>query len=101
MNQSIPVVSGPIVARMTIPGSKSMTYRALMIASLADGVSELTDLFLNDDTLTFLQALREAGVMIELDRSTRSCIVGGCNGVLPRKEAKFYCQDALIPTRFL
>ena len=77
MNKIIRTLSHPIKARLTIPGSKSITNRAILLAALAEGVSEITDLLVSDDTVAFIEALRQLGIMIQFDASTHSCIIGG------------------------
>ena len=91
----------PVQAKMLIPGSKSMTNRALLLASLADGVSEITGLLISDDTLTLVNALHDLGIMIQLDKTTHSCIIGGAGGNFPRTQATIWCQDAGTVARFL
>lgn len=101
MKQIIRAMHGPMSARVTIPGSKSITNRALLIASLAEGVSELFNILLSDDTRVFIAALRELGIMILLDEVERSCIIGGAGGVFPKKKASIWCGDAGTAERFL
>lgn len=97
----IRVADAPIQARLIIPGSKSMTNRALLLAALADGVSEISEMLISDDTLTFVNALHHLGIMIQLDKSTRSCIIGGASGRFPRDQATIWCGDAGTVARFL
>lgn len=101
MMQPIRAATAPVHATVLVPGSKSMTNRALLLAALAEGVSELSDILISDDTLTFLKALRDLGIMIQLDASTRSCIVAGAGGQFPRKKASVWCNDAATAARFL
>lgn len=97
----IRVANVPIRARVTIPGSKSMTNRALLLAALADGVSEISELLISDDTLVFVSALHDVGIMVQLDETTRSCIVGGGGGQFPRKKATVWCGDSGTTARFM
>lgn len=99
--QSIQVVTKPIHARVTIPGSKSITNRALLLAALANGVSELFNVLISDDTCVFVEALHELGVPVILDKTTQSCIVGGGGGAFPKKKASVWCGDAGTAGRFL
>ena len=55
-------VPGPISASVNLPGSKSITNRALLLAALADGESLLRAPLHSDDTLHMAQALRDLGV---------------------------------------
>ena len=51
-------VAGPLDAVVEVPGSKSLTNRALVLASLADGQSILSNVLLADDTRVMIDALR-------------------------------------------
>jgi 3-phosphoshikimate 1-carboxyvinyltransferase len=101
MKQLIRTASAPLEARVVIPGSKSITNRALLLAALADGVSELFDILISDDTVAFMNALRQLGIAIRLDETTRSCIVAGGQGHFPKKNAEIWCADAGTAARFL
>lgn len=101
MKQSIRVAPGSVHAQINIPGSKSITNRALLLAALADGVSEIFDVLVSDDTTTMVNALHQLGVAVQLDAEDRSCIVGGSFGSFPRKKANIWCADAGTVARFL
>lgn len=57
-----PTADGPVVARVTVPGSKSLTNRALILAALADGPSTIANVLEARDTLLMIAALRALGV---------------------------------------
>jgi 3-phosphoshikimate 1-carboxyvinyltransferase len=59
---------GPLDARVRVPGSKSLTNRALLVAALAEGESRLTGALESDDTRVMREALRELGCAIESGR---------------------------------
>lgn len=101
MNQIIRAVKKPIHASVRIPGSKSMTNRALLLAALADGVSEISGMLISDDTRALAEALHQLGIAIQLDEHDCSCIVGGSGGPFPKKEAKIWCDSAGTVARFL
>jgi 3-phosphoshikimate 1-carboxyvinyltransferase len=101
MKQSIRAVKKPIQAYVTIPGSKSITNRALLLAALSDGVSELFNILISDDTRVFMKALHDLGCAILLDEESRSCIVAGASGLFPKKQATIKCGDAGTAGRFL
>lgn len=101
MRQSIRVATAPIQARVVIPGSKSITNRALLLAALAEGVSELFDMLISDDTLAFVNALRQLGISIQVDPEKHSCIVAGGQSTFPKKTASIWCADAGTVLRFL
>lgn len=101
MQQAIRTAQNPIQASLVIPGAKSITYRALLLAALADGVSEITGLKLDEDVRTFIKALTQLGVVIQLDESIPACIIAGCNGRFPKKQASIWCAESNIILRFL
>lgn len=61
---SVPVSSGPLNAVCSLPGSKSESNRALVLAALADAPSKLTGLLAARDTDLMAAALRQLGVVI-------------------------------------
>ncbi len=95
MPQIIQPVAGPVQARVTAPGSTSIAQRALLIAALADGISEIHGLPLSIDILTLISALRQLGIVIQLDDKTRQCMVAGGNGQFPKKQATIWCNHSL------
>lgn len=101
MTQVLYKNSGPHKIESTILGSKSITYRALMLAAMADGVSELTGLYLDEGTRIFINALYQLGIVAQLDEVAGSCIVAGGNGHFPRKEAHLWCGNKTLITKFL
>lgn len=67
-----PVAVHPIEATVAIPGSKSITNRALVLAALADGPATITNTLISRDTNLMLEALRTLGTEIEIIESTAS-----------------------------
>lgn len=78
---SAPRVSTPIHATVTLPGSKSITNRALILAALADGPSTVTGALRSRDTNLMIDALRALGTTISGDSATLeitpSALTGG------------------------
>jgi 3-phosphoshikimate 1-carboxyvinyltransferase len=101
MQQAVHMVRGPIHASITVPGSKSITNRALLLAALANGASEISGILLSDDTFAFIHALKQLGIIAQVDESARTCIIGGCDGKFPKKQAVVNCEDAGTVARFL
>jgi len=64
-NWSAPSVQRPIEATITIPGSKSATNRAFVLAALGDSVSKISKPLLARDTELMLQALKQLGCEIK------------------------------------
>jgi 3-phosphoshikimate 1-carboxyvinyltransferase len=65
-----PTVSAPINAPVDVPGSKSITNRALLLAALADGPSVLRQPLASRDTLLMAAALRALGTSVSEDDGT-------------------------------
>lgn len=62
---ALPPINEPVAASVRLPGSKSITNRALLLAALADGESRLIVPLHSEDTFYMASALRELGVGIE------------------------------------
>ncbi|GMA88543.1 hypothetical protein GCM10025868_37930 [Angustibacter aerolatus] len=60
-----PLADGPVDATVRLPGSKSITNRALLLAALAEGPSRLGAPLRSRDTLLMAEALRELGARID------------------------------------
>jgi 3-phosphoshikimate 1-carboxyvinyltransferase len=56
-----------IPVEVSVPGSKSITNRALLIAALANGKSVLKGVLFSDDSRHFLQALQDLGFVDRTD----------------------------------
>ncbi len=55
----------PFSAEITVPGDKSISHRAVMLASLSNGACDITGFLASEDCLTTVKALRSLGVKIE------------------------------------
>jgi 3-phosphoshikimate 1-carboxyvinyltransferase len=96
--QIIPVTQ-PLVGRVTLPGSKSVTNRALLVAALARGTSRLTGILRSDDTHYMMTALRAMGVEITERDETTVEVTG--SGVLHPASEPLFLGNAGTATRFL
>jgi len=57
--------AGALSGRAEVPGDRSISHRAIMLAALADGISDIEGFLESEDSLATLQALRDLGVVIE------------------------------------
>ncbi len=96
-----PQAHGPLDATVELPGSKSLTNRALVAAALADGVSILSNVLIADDTLLMIEALRQLGIAVTVDERACATEVTGCRGHLPESSANLYCGNSGTTIRFL
>ena len=94
-------VQKPVDAIVTVPGSKSYTNRALLIASLAKGHSRLTGALFSDDTRYMYEALRQLGVAIAANEDRCSFEVIGNGGKIPVNRANLYVGNSGTTTRSL
>lgn len=92
---------GPVDRTICLPGSKSLTNRALLISAMADGLSTLDGVLLADDTRCMMTALGELGIHVEIDEERRRATVPGCGGQIPIGDADIYCGNAGTVMRFL
>jgi 3-phosphoshikimate 1-carboxyvinyltransferase len=97
----IPVASGPVSGRVTLPGSKSYTNRSLPIAALADGVSTISGALESDDTRYMVEALRQLGIEVEADWERSVIRVAGQGGRIPAECAELYLGNSGTSVRFL
>ena len=78
---------------ITLPGSKSISNRTLLLAALANGVTEIRDLLASDDTARMLEALTILGVECE-NFAENAWRVTGCKGSFPNKQADLFLGNA-------
>ena len=57
----------PVRAEITVPGSKSITNRALILAALADGETTLHGALWSEDTQVMVECLQELGFMVNVE----------------------------------
>ena len=93
-------VPGPVSASVNLPGSKSITNRALLLAALADGESLLRAPLHSDDTLHMAQALRDLGVTID-ETPERDFRVAGVSGKLESSRKPLFVGNSGTTVRFL
>lgn len=95
--------SAPVTAPVSpdVPGSKSITNRALLLATLADGTSRLQGVLFSDDSRHFLKCIQELGFETQVDEAGRTISVRGLGGRVPLDEASQYVGSAGTAARFL
>jgi len=89
----------PIKAAITVPGSKSYTNRALIIASLANGKSILSGCSNSNDSLNLIQSLQQLGIDIVCDKN--EITIAGNNGNFKEFHDTINIGDAGTAMRFL
>ena len=80
-------------AAITLPGSKSISNRSLLLAALSDNACRIENLLDADDTRHMLAALQSLGVRIE-HHGGGSYTVHGCGGRFPQRQADLFLGNA-------
>lgn len=83
-----------------LPGSKSITNRTLLLAAMADGVTEIRDVLASDDTDRMMDALKALGVE-STHLGGRDYRVVGVGGAFPVKKADLFLGNSGTSTRSL
>ena len=78
---------------IVLPGSKSISNRALLLAALSSGTTTLKNLLDADDTQVMRNALRQLGLSV-IDKENKVCVVEGCGGQFPVREADLFMGNA-------
>ena len=100
----VPVLTGDFshkTIHVKVPGSKSITNRALLLAMLSDGKSHLTGAQFSEDSSHFLQCLSDLSFDVASRPETGEVSVHGLSGRLPVKKASLYVGSAGTAARFL
>ncbi|HEY9544468.1 MAG TPA: 3-phosphoshikimate 1-carboxyvinyltransferase, partial [Solimonas sp.] len=84
---------------LRLPGSKSVSIRALLLAALADGETRLSGLLDSDDTRVMREALKACGVPLEDGNSGDCCVRGALE--LPSREADIFVGNSGLSIRTL
>ena len=86
---------------VTLPGSKSLTNRALMVAALADGPSRLEQALFSEDTVIFSESLAKLGIAVKAEPDAPAFEVTGQAGRIPASEASLWVGNAGTAARFI
>jgi 3-phosphoshikimate 1-carboxyvinyltransferase len=91
----------PVRGGVSVPGSKSLTNRAMLLAALSDGPVTLTGALLSEDTEIMAEALRRLGFAVEEDEESRRVRVEGRGGDIPATDADLFVGLAGTAARFI
>lgn len=97
----VPVPQKALCQTITVPGSKSVTNRALLLAALAEGDSVLKGVQFSDDSRHFLQCLQSLGFQITVKEEIHEVTVHGEHGLIPENSAEIDVGSAGTAARFL
>jgi 3-phosphoshikimate 1-carboxyvinyltransferase len=91
----------PPDAVVRVPGSKSVTNRALLVAALADGPSKIKNPLFSDDSYWLMDALVRLGIDLRADRDGGEVCVRGRGGEIPASGVEVFVGNAGTVARFL
>ncbi|MBI5774073.1 MAG: hypothetical protein HZA89_10065 [Verrucomicrobia bacterium] len=104
-------LTAPVRAEITVPGSKSITNRALILAALAEGETTLRGALWSEDTQVMVECLQELGFMVNAapdadEPCNRTITVYGLGGKVPRggteaQPLELFVGNAGTAARFL
>ena len=87
--------------RVQVPGSKSITNRALLLAALSDKKCILKGVLFSDDSRGFLDCLLKLGFQIEICEDRREVTIQGAGGKIPAGSGAIDVRSAGTAARFL
>lgn len=87
---------------INVPGDKSISHRAIMLGSIAEGETNIENILLSEDTLNTMECFREMGIKIEINRVDNKVRVVG-NGIhgLKQPSKALYCGNSGTTMRLL
>jgi len=104
-------LQAPVKAEVTVPGSKSITNRALLLAALANGTVTLEGALWSEDTQVMVECLHTLGFKVEVqpdpnESCNRTITVAGQGGVIPKagtaeQPLELFVGNAGTAARFL
>lgn len=94
-------LTGSKPIRVEVPGSKSITNRALMLAALGNQTCELRGVLFSDDSRAFLSCLQELGFNVVIEEAAKKVVITGMGGAIPNRTATINVRSAGTAARFL
>ncbi len=94
-------INNPHDIQVEVPGSKSITNRALLIAALSGGRSLLKGCLFSDDSRHFIDALINLGFPVTVDENKKEVSITGFSGKIPKSSATIDVGSAGTAARFL
>lgn len=91
----------PVQGIVTVPGSKSLTNRALLLAALCDRTVTLTGALFSEDTAWMAEGLRKLGIRVSEVPTGQELTIHGQGGRIPAEHAEINVGLAGTAARFL
>jgi len=83
-----------ISGEVTLPGSKSLSNRMLLLSALAQGKTDVLNLLHSDDITYMLGALTALGIPYEYNQDDKKVAVDGCGGKIPSEGTELFLGNA-------
>ncbi len=97
----VKTVDKPLSGTVVVPGSKSMTNRALLLAALSEEEAVLQGVLFSDDSRHFLDCLVALGYQLDINEVEKIVKIQGCGRKIPNKFAKINVGSAGTAARFI
>ena len=94
-------LKGPMSGSIGVPGSKSITNRALICSAMAKGKSVLKGVLESEDTQVMVDAWQLLGLDLNWDKPNKVLIITGCGGQPPRPSGILHIANSGTTIRFL
>lgn len=94
-------LESPGKIEVQVPGSKSITNRALLLAALSEKRCILHGVLFSDDSRAFLDCLQKLGFEVEIDEVAKDVVIQGTGGKIPNPKATVNVRSAGTAARFL
>ena len=103
MKDPLPITpfTAPVKGSVELPGSKSITNRALILAALCRDPVTLRGALFSRDTAIMVKALRSLGFKVTTNAKAKTIRVEGRGGMIPEATAKINVGNAGTAARFL
>lgn len=100
-SKDIKPFSKPACASITLPGSKSITNRAMILAAVSGGELEIKNALFSRDTIIMADCLKRLGYAVDSDRNSRSINISARGQTVPNQQAELFVGNAGTAARFV
>lgn len=76
MEEIMKGMSGRIRGTITVPGDKSISHRAVLLGSIAEGITDIEGFLMGEDCLSTIDCVRKLGIQVEMDAPGRVKVFG-------------------------
>ncbi len=97
----VPFLTKKLDFTVNLPGSKSITNRALLLAALSNTQVTLNNVLFSDDSYHFMESLKSLGFNLTVTEELKKVVVMGEKGLIPRSRAAINVGSAGTAARFL